>query len=154
LRGEPGVATWEKRGRVAFTGRLPRIRVWEEMRTADVGLSLIPPEPAYRESSPTKLAEYLATGLALVASTGIPYQEDVIRNAGCGLLVPWESEAIASAIVSLACDRALCDRYRIAGWDYAARHLNREAFLRVLRRILGLVVEADDRNEPSRSNET
>ncbi len=57
----------------------------------------------YRASigvSPVKLAEYLASGRAVVA-TDLPGLKDVLEETGAGLVVPAEPRAVAEAIVGL-----------------------------------------------------
>lgn len=69
-----------------------------------VGLCVLQPLPNYVDSLPTKLFEYMAASLPVVASDFSPWKA-IIDGAGCGLLVdPSDPTAIASAIERLLRD--------------------------------------------------
>jgi glycosyltransferase involved in cell wall biosynthesis len=57
------------------------------LSAADVGLALARPGFARRATSPTKVAEYLAAGMPVVATTGIG-DLDRLEQAGVGVLLP------------------------------------------------------------------
>lgn len=55
-------------GRVTWHGRLPPREAWKLAAGAKVGLALLHDTPAFRDSVPTKVYEYLACGLAVLAT--------------------------------------------------------------------------------------
>jgi glycosyltransferase involved in cell wall biosynthesis len=57
------------------------------LRAADVAVSLIKPSYSKVASSPTKIAEYLASGLPVVCNAGIGDLDDVIEGDRVGTLV-------------------------------------------------------------------
>ncbi len=68
------------------------------LSAADAGLAFIRPCLSKLSSSPTKYAEYLATGLPLVANAGVGDVDAIIRDTGAGGLVSEHSpEAHARA---------------------------------------------------------
>ena len=58
------------------------------LRHSDVGLCLIEPSEAKIASSPTKLAEYFACGLPVIANRGIGDIEEILSGGSVGVLVP------------------------------------------------------------------
>ena len=56
-------------GQIEITGILPRADALERVRHADICLSPIFPSPMFDGASPTKLVEYLALGLPVVANS-------------------------------------------------------------------------------------
>lgn len=89
---ELGVSDW-----LMITGFLPRPRALEHVRTADLCLSPFYPTPILWSTSPTKLAEYLALGLPVVANNH-PEQRLVLRESRAGVCVPWGARHFARAV--------------------------------------------------------
>jgi len=119
-------------GQVELTGRLHLDRVETLLRDARVGLSVLQPIPNYMSNYPTKLFEYMAARLPVIASD-FPLYRDVVETAGCGLVVdPTSPAAIAEGIAHLLDHpdeaQAMADRGREAAidrysWDAASRAL-------------------------------
>jgi len=79
------------------------------LSAADVGLCFIQTSLAKQASSPTKLAEYLACGVPVLANGGVGDVEDVVDADGVGAVVKEFSEAAyADALARIA--RLLEDR--------------------------------------------
>ncbi len=124
----PGLAA-ELRSRTApapieLPGRIGRDSVMELLHTARIGLVLFQPVANYVEAYPTKLFEYMASELPVVASD-FPVWREIVADVDCGLLVdPTDAEAVAVAIRTLLDDperaaamgrrgrAAVMDRYR------------------------------------------
>lgn len=90
-------------GFVHFTGALPMAEAWERVARADVALAAVPPGPLHDVSSPTKVVEYLALGVPVVASL-IPDQQALLAACGGGQCVPHRPEDYAQAIQRLLSD--------------------------------------------------
>lgn len=129
LAAVPGVASLMRAGRIQFCSKVPRSRIPHLLAEADVGLSIIPPKPAYRELSPTKLAEYMGCGLAVLASRGIPLQEQFVEESGGGVLVDWDLEAIAEAIVQVSSKPDWIRDMQRRAKAYAEQHLRYSSYL-------------------------
>ena len=74
------------RDRIHIHGRRPYLESWEIARSALFGISLLEDTPAYRQTIPSKVWEYMASGLAVLASD-LPAQSSLVRRAGCGVAV-------------------------------------------------------------------
>jgi glycosyltransferase involved in cell wall biosynthesis len=84
-------------GYLEITGFMPRAEAFERVRSADIGLSPFYPTPILLSTSPTKLVEYLALGLPVVANDH-PEQRLVLRETRAGVCVPWGAQHFARAV--------------------------------------------------------
>jgi glycosyltransferase involved in cell wall biosynthesis len=90
--------------RVDHIGWVSRDVVVERLLEARVGLSLFHPRPELPDALPTKLFEYMAAGLPVLASD-FPLWCALIEDAGCGLTAdPLDPQAIANGIATLLGD--------------------------------------------------
>ena len=98
---------------------------------AGIGLATLLPQPNYLEALPTKLFEYMALGIPVLASD-FPLWRRIVAGAGAGRVVRPNPEPVAEALLAMAADpealedhgrrgRAACrDRYR---WEAEAPNL-------------------------------
>jgi glycosyltransferase involved in cell wall biosynthesis len=83
--------------RVNIPGYLPPEQGWRAIARCHIGLALLKPIPNYVESYPTKIFEYMAFGLPVIASD-FPLYREIVASARCGICVDPDSiEAIADA---------------------------------------------------------
>jgi glycosyltransferase involved in cell wall biosynthesis len=80
-----------------ITGFLPRSEALARVSQAQVCLSPFFPTPILRSTSPTKLVEYLALGLPVVANDH-PEQRRALRESRAGVCVPWGARHFARAV--------------------------------------------------------
>jgi len=81
------------------------------LKSADIGLSLLLPLGQSRIAIPTKLFEYMACGLPIIAETS-PYNKQFIEQNDCGILVKHNDiDRFASEIVDLIADQDLMKKY-------------------------------------------
>jgi len=104
-------------GAIVWTGWLPRGNAWEYLRHADIAVSLVPRGELFDVSSPTKVVEYLALGLPVVAND-LPDQQEVLSESGAGFSVESKVPEFADAIVRILQDPALSAAMRAAGPPY------------------------------------
>jgi glycosyltransferase involved in cell wall biosynthesis len=92
LKAHPGWA------RVTQHGFLGRAGVRDVMSHSVAGLVTLLPLPNYLDSLPTKMFEYMASGIPVIASN-FPLWREIVEGSGCGLCVdPLDPKAIAAAI--------------------------------------------------------
>jgi glycosyltransferase involved in cell wall biosynthesis len=84
--------------RLEFTGLLPNPEAMERIRMAGVGIAPLLDAPNYRHSLPTKVLEYLAVGLPVVASD-LPGTRRLVEGLDAIELVPpGDAESLARGI--------------------------------------------------------
>jgi glycosyltransferase involved in cell wall biosynthesis len=84
---------------VDYRGFLSREEVKKLLNQAKAGLVIRRPEVHYLVSYPTKLFEYMSSGLPVIAAD-FPLWRKIVEGAGCGLLVnPLDPKSIADAII-------------------------------------------------------
>jgi glycosyltransferase involved in cell wall biosynthesis len=89
-----------------------------------VGLCLIEPLPNHLESYPTKLFEYMAVGLPIVASN-IALYRSVVERRECGICAPYDGiPAIADAIRKIYTDKELLNHFSKNGPQVVIRNYN------------------------------
>lgn len=73
-------------GRVTFHGRQPPEKAWRLAAGAWCGLALLEDTPAFHDAVPSKLYEYLGSGLAVIVSD-LPRQRQLVEHVGAGAVV-------------------------------------------------------------------
>lgn len=88
-------------GHVNWHALLDRSGIASLLSQVRAGLVVLHPDQPYVMSQPTKLFEYMAAGIPVIASD-FPLWRGIIQEAGCGILVdPLDAHAIAAAIERL-----------------------------------------------------
>jgi glycosyltransferase involved in cell wall biosynthesis len=80
-----------------ITGNLPRLEALQRMRGVDIALSPYFPTPMFLSTSPTKLIEYFALSLPVVASEH-PEQRAILGASGAGVCAPWGARHFARSV--------------------------------------------------------
>jgi glycosyltransferase involved in cell wall biosynthesis len=88
---------------VLITGWMAPADAYRYLRAAIVGLSPIPCSRVLELGTPTKVCEYLAYGLPVVAN-GQPDQATLLEQTGGGLCVPLSAEGFAEGILAMLAD--------------------------------------------------
>lgn len=92
------VRRYHLQDRVSIPGPVPHDKVAELLREAHIGVAVLHPDPNYVESLPTKLFEYMAAGVPVVASN-FPLWKQIVEGNECGIVVdPRNPNEIADAI--------------------------------------------------------
>jgi glycosyltransferase involved in cell wall biosynthesis len=108
-------------GRVRCHGRQPPERAQRIAQGAWVGLCLLHDTPAFREAIPTKLYEYLASGLAVIVSD-LPRQAEIVVESGAGVVVA-NAEDTAATMRAWSEAPATLDTHRGAAIVWASTKL-------------------------------
>lgn len=70
-----------------FVGRVLPGEIPQYLSAADFGLSFVKASYATQSRSPTKIPEYLAAGLPIVANSGVGDVDKLITDYGVGILI-------------------------------------------------------------------
>ena len=83
---------------VRIPGPVAHEKVASILARSNIGVAILHPDPNYVESLPTKLFEYMAAGLPVMASN-FPLWREIVEGNNCGLCVdPLDPKATAQAI--------------------------------------------------------
>ena len=117
----PRLEEADRAGLLRWHGFVPNAKALPMLLGALAGLSLLHDEPNYRHSRPTKVLEYMAHGVPVVA-TPLPATAELVERHDCGLLVPFGDPAAAAAAVRrLRDDAVLRTRLAANGREAALR---------------------------------
>ncbi len=98
---------------VELTGRLDHARALEKVASARIGVSPLLDIPNYRWSMPTKILEYLAVGVPVVASDLPGTREVVEKLSGVVLVPPGDVDAWANALGGSIGDNSFSEAARL-----------------------------------------
>jgi colanic acid biosynthesis glycosyl transferase WcaI len=131
------IETARRRGlaNVRFVGRVPREEVPDLIISSDVAVLSLRDVPLFEDALPTKMLEYMAAGLPVVASAS----GDVARllsRADAGVACrPGDATALASGIREVTRDWARAHEMGANGRRYVEANYSREAFVTSLERV-------------------
>jgi glycosyltransferase involved in cell wall biosynthesis len=131
-------STSPARSRVTFHGRLTPAQSWSFAKGAWVGLSLLESTPAFSAAIPSKLYEYMASGLATI-STPLPRCIELLEKSKGGVIAN-DAKAVAASLNVWATDSTelIAMRKNAVMWatsnlDAAAEY---EAFVRAMKALI------------------
>lgn len=124
--------------RVTFHGRLTPLQSWSFAKGAWVGLSLLEPTPAFSAAIPSKLYEYMASGLATI-STPLPRCVELIEKSNGGVIAS-DAKAVSTKLNAWAANPAELIAMRKSAVTWATANLNAsaeyEAFVREIKALI------------------
>ena len=111
------------------------------LKAADIAISFIKPSYSKQSSSPTKIAEYLATGLPLVCNAGVGDLDKLINENQVGVLVAeYSLQAYQQALDEIEImrgDAGLAERLRaVARREFDLETVGRTRYRRLYERML------------------
>lgn len=96
---------------VDYEGVLSTEEARDLLATCRVGICALQRTPAYLESLPTKMFEYFAAGIPVIASD-FPLWRDIVEQFDCGILIDETSPAaLAEAVATYDADPELLTRH-------------------------------------------
>lgn len=124
-----------ERDHVEFLPNIEAHRVMEHVNRSRVGLALDLEVPRRTAALPTKLFEYMAGGVPIVASD-LPYTREFITEARCGVLArPGDAGSFANAICGLLDDPVAAQEMGLRGLAAFRTRLNWNAEAAQLRKV-------------------
>ncbi len=85
-----------------YFGRVPPVEIERYLYASDIGLSIVKATFATQSRSPTKIPEYLACGLPIIANAGVGDVDKLILENGVGaLLTDFSPEGYAAALAEV-----------------------------------------------------
>jgi len=96
---------------IIFKGQVPYEDVPKYICQSYIGLSPVPPIYMYKVSSPLKMFEYWGCKLPVIANRGIPSHVKAIDQSKGGLLVDYNSQSFASAMMRLKDDATMIKKF-------------------------------------------
>jgi glycosyltransferase involved in cell wall biosynthesis len=108
----------------ALRGRTSLAEGLERINGALAGLCLLQDRPNYRNSVPTKVLEYLACGIPVVA-TPLPHAKRILDESGAGIMVAFDDPSeVCSALERLQADPVAAQQMGERGREYARRYFD------------------------------
>lgn len=137
VRSLPGFA------RAEYLGKLSVDEIPALLAGVDAGLVCLQPTGTYERALPTKMFEYMAAGLPIIASNFALWRE-IVEQTGAGICVdPMDPDAIGRAILRLYQDPALSRKIGEQGRRVAQTRWRWEteerALIRLYRDLLGAI---------------
>lgn len=125
---------------VLITGWMAPEQAWRYLRAAMVGLSPIPCTRVLEMGTPTKVCEYLAYGLPVVANDQ-PDQAALLAQTGGGLCVPLSAAGFADGVLDMLADpdqaRAMAEQGRARIGQLRSYDVLADQLAAQYRRLLG-----------------
>lgn len=96
-----------------FIGRVPPDKIESYLYASDIGLSVVKAAFATQSRSPTKIPEYLACGLPIIANAGVGDVDKLITENGVGaLLTEFSPAGYATALAEVESLGDIADKCR------------------------------------------
>ena len=121
-----------------FVGRVAPAEIPRYLRASDVGLSFVKAGYATASRSPTKIPEYLACGLPIIANPGVGDVDVLINHNGVGVLVrDFSRESYVEAIDGITAlgdvsERCIATAHR----EFDLETVGGERYRRIYQRLL------------------
>lgn len=109
--------------KIIITGWVGQKEAWKWLKSAYIGINLVPRNVLFDTSTPTKVLEYAAFGLPCVVND-IPDQKEVIEKMECGICVNYNVKDVVNAVELLLKDNDLYEKFKKNGVKAVAKSRN------------------------------
>jgi glycosyltransferase involved in cell wall biosynthesis len=125
---------------VVFTGRVPRERVPELLRRAEISLVMLKDDPLFKTVLPSKLFESMGCARPMLLGVDGEARRLVERAEAGRYFVPSDPRALIEGIRALASDPVLRDRMGRSGHQVATTEFDRSVLAKRYAQVLRDVV--------------
>lgn len=105
-----------------FAGYLSREEVYASIANSHIGISWFGNGPQFIDASPTKMMEYLAIGLPIVAVDSVILHKDIIQATHAGIICKVDAEDFAEKISLLVADYSAFRENASVAIEYIKEH--------------------------------
>ncbi len=123
---------------IKLINKTSRNNIFKHYNKANIGFSLYNKTAKDAERSPTKLTEYLGAGIAVVATKGIPQQEEFVINSQAGTLINLNQEELMNAMLYYLKNPKKLEWQQKQALIYAEQHLQYKNYLPDFKTLIGL----------------
>ena len=104
---------------ISILGQKPRSELPDILAASDIGLALLRPSEVFKTAVPTKIYEYMATGLPVLTNVAGETTR-IITESKAGIAIPaGDASALTSQIIELQRDSSQLESMSTAGTAYA-----------------------------------
>ena len=126
---------------IIFTGAVPYVEVPKYICLGEIGLSPIPPFNIYKMSSPTKLLEYMASGIPVIGNREILEIRKVISKSNGGILVNFDVKSFAAGMITLGKEEELAKIMGEKGREWVIKNRSYEQMAKKVEKIYIQLIE-------------
>jgi len=127
--------------KIKFYGQVKRTEVYKIIASHDIGISYIPSDIRFFDSSPTKLMEYIGIGIPVIATDCVLLQKKIVEDTNAGLLTSDDPEDIAQKIIKLIQNLKYYNERAILAYKYIIDHYDYEQMREKIHQIFNQISE-------------
>lgn len=128
---------------VQWMDPVPKNRIGQILRAADIGMLTLQDIPVFRGARPNKIFDYMANGLPIVTTVDGEARV-VIEKYGCGIFASsHDEESLGKAILEMSDHADLRCEMGMKGFEVASSTMTREETASILANVLDELMEGE-----------